>query len=739
MQKQAGAYKRRSAELEKSLETYRAKFRRSKEYSKGWKRWADGLTPTKPREHSDDFPRDNIPTPETTSPLRPLTRTSTDDANRGTPSEVQKRVSPHPLAMELKPIDEPIQNGDALGSSQTTDDGDRGQTFNVPPPATETGNSSPVITCERTLKRKCGTDPDRVGQDKHRSPPQKATDGSFAKPLVVKEESSLDGAHASPLAMGANADSLDLDEIQDPVDTPRKRRHMERLRTNLGYGGFSQRSMMDLAARRSSSVPPERGDCDEGQHEHQNQQFALSFDDSALRESAVEGIVNGSRELQRQQDNNQHRESHDGALQQLSAHRRIFPWDDTMTRFAKQRNSRSKASKLQYFAEDGESLTWSHERPQAKTESSILSTTNRQRITGLLETPTTNKQNCPSENTSTTSSLRPARLGGRAAFPSPTRATPPKARAGRSTRSKTKSPVKQSEPSSGASRPDPKDPFAVPSSDDPPAQGDPLTHESKNTLPAKTDTTTDPRCKPANNPITVSRPDKPDLHKPNHAALRQKPLHALTPADFKLNPKSPFNTPGDKPSPQNPTPFAYHETVRGRAARACLPGCVRPECCGAHFRRMAEAEGANLPSARAPPRGMWDDPGSSPLDEEAEKLDEENRLLEGYLGRAAAAKHHVPCKSDGSAFLAKKGQEWHRERHEMIVRARTARLAQNHGRHRARFERRRTPPGFWRVEMPSTQEAEADRREVERMEREVVGERWREAVQGRGRWIFRDE
>lgn len=79
-----------------------------------------------------------------------------------------------------------------------------------------------------------------------------------------------------------------------------------------------------------------------------------------------------------------------------------------------------------------------------------------------------------------------------------------------------------------------------------------------------------------------------------------------------------------------------------------------------------------------------------------------------------------------------------RSRRELLLDARASELAQTHGKHRQRFQRRRTPPGFWRAEFPDTQERAEERAEGERMEREVVEGRWREAMRG-GLWVFRDE
>ncbi|KAF2836917.1 DNA repair protein Sae2 [Patellaria atrata CBS 101060] len=71
--------------------------------------------------------------------------------------------------------------------------------------------------------------------------------------------------------------------------------------------------------------------------------------------------------------------------------------------------------------------------------------------------------------------------------------------------------------------------------------------------------------------------------------------------------------------------------------------------------------------------------------------------------------------------------------------ARVKLLADQVGRHRQAYQRRSTPPGFWRADFPSTQEERRDREEAERREREKVEKRWLEAMREGGRWLFRDE
>ena len=102
---------------------------------------------------------------------------------------------------------------------------------------------------------------------------------------------------------------------------------------------------------------------------------------------------------------------------------------------------------------------------------------------------------------------------------------------------------------------------------------------------------------------------------------------------------------------------------------------------------------------------------------------EDQRLLEEYLG------------DDRNRLTTMTAEE----RREMLLEAKTRYLADKHGRHRHAYERRSTPPGFWRTDMPSTQEIEADRQEARELERKKVEERYREAMKGGGRWLFRDE
>jgi hypothetical protein len=175
--------------------------------------------------------------------------------------------------------------------------------------------------------------------------------------------------------------------------------------------------------------------------------------------------------------------------------------------------------------------------------------------------------------------------------------------------------------------------------------------------------------------------------------LRNKPLSELRLDDFKVN-----------PSVNDGHDFAFSEVVRNKDDRACLPGCVDMHCCGKHFRALALSQRPNSPLTPA-------------------QRQEEQQLLEGYLG-------------DFAYRLASMSKE---ERAEIWVEAKTRELANKYGKHRHRFSRMRSPPGFWNADFPSTQELDADRAEAGKRENELIQDRYREAMRSGGRWLFRDE
>lgn len=181
---------------------------------------------------------------------------------------------------------------------------------------------------------------------------------------------------------------------------------------------------------------------------------------------------------------------------------------------------------------------------------------------------------------------------------------------------------------------------------------------------------------------------------PEDEPFRARHLRRLGLEHFKVNPA--YNQGYD---------YAFRDVVRGREKRKCLPGCTKAECCGKAFRKLAEMT-----------KGDMENQTSS-------QAEEDNRLLQDYLG-ANSGKLQNMCKE---------------ERKETLIQAKTWELSNKHGKHRHAFERRQSPPGFWRTDFPTTQEVEADRKEAAKVERELVKKRYEEAMREGGRWMFRDE
>ncbi|KFY09857.1 hypothetical protein V492_05313 [Pseudogymnoascus sp. VKM F-4246] len=181
---------------------------------------------------------------------------------------------------------------------------------------------------------------------------------------------------------------------------------------------------------------------------------------------------------------------------------------------------------------------------------------------------------------------------------------------------------------------------------------------------------------------------------PDDEPFRARPLWRLGLEHFKVDPD--HNQGYD---------YAFRDVVRGHEQRKCLPGCTNPECCGNGFRKLAEltaGQGKNRSSDRD---------------------SEDERILEDFLGGNI---HKLQAMSTD-------------ERQETLIQAKARDLANKHGKHRHAFERRQSPPGFWRADFPTTQEVQSDRAEAADFERELVRKRYEDAMRGGGKWMFRDE
>ncbi|PBP16865.1 hypothetical protein BUE80_DR012401 [Diplocarpon rosae] len=181
---------------------------------------------------------------------------------------------------------------------------------------------------------------------------------------------------------------------------------------------------------------------------------------------------------------------------------------------------------------------------------------------------------------------------------------------------------------------------------------------------------------------------------PDQEPLRSRPLHKLSARDFKINPN--YNQ-GMK--------HQFSEVIRGEA-RKCLQGCTKPDCCGRKFRALAQIEVERLASV-----------GNLSQEER------DDMLLQEFMGNNA---HNIP----------KLGKT---EREALLLEATTRKMANMYGKHRHTYERRLTPPGFWNVDFPSTQEEAEDRRKAKENERATTEQRYKEAMRPGGAWMFRDE
>lgn len=199
---------------------------------------------------------------------------------------------------------------------------------------------------------------------------------------------------------------------------------------------------------------------------------------------------------------------------------------------------------------------------------------------------------------------------------------------------------------------------------------------------------------PHSRPDPVEQPSQtgPEVL-PEEEPYRSRPLHRLNLDHFKIN-----------PARNQGLDYAYDTVVRKKDDRKCMSGCTRPGCCGDRFRAMARMAVQGTTTS-------------------AEQKEEDQRILEEYVGED---RHLLDGLND-------------KDRENLLVEARARALANQYGRHRHTHQRARSPPGFWRTEMPSTQEIEEDRENARRMERDKVEERYREAMRPGGLWTWADE
>ncbi|KAE8348148.1 DNA repair protein endonuclease SAE2/CtIP C-terminus-domain-containing protein [Aspergillus coremiiformis] len=181
--------------------------------------------------------------------------------------------------------------------------------------------------------------------------------------------------------------------------------------------------------------------------------------------------------------------------------------------------------------------------------------------------------------------------------------------------------------------------------------------------------------------------------RPQSKPYRDRPLYQLELGHFRINPEH-----------NQGIEYAFGTVVRNRDERKCIKGCVRSECCGERFLAMARLGGLRI------------DP-TVPCQEEDQKV------LEEYLGE--------------DKYLL--GELKGKDRQDILDKAKAGLIADRFGKHKNNHQRPATPPGFWRTDMPNTQELELDHEEARRLEKDKVKERYREAMRTGGLWKYADE
>ena len=178
--------------------------------------------------------------------------------------------------------------------------------------------------------------------------------------------------------------------------------------------------------------------------------------------------------------------------------------------------------------------------------------------------------------------------------------------------------------------------------------------------------------------------------------FRARPVHRLSLNHFKINPET-----------NEGLDYAYQDVVRNHHARKCLSGCT-DKCCIDKWRAIAHT------------LYDTDNRGDETLDQQISN----NGLLLDMLGPDSEEKIRTLTPA---------------ARAHLLDEARVRDISARYSRHRAAHPRAQTPPGFWNTDMPSTQETAENREKADKLEREEVERRHRDAMRGNGRWMFADE
>lgn len=604
--------------------------------------------------------------------------------------------------------------GPVIRSSQSTDGEDAVSISNSPvqkdhSPAVQSGE--PEVISIRSTKRK------RMNSRAH-------SKKSTGEAIPIKSEVGSSPMHDSAVNHLNETESVDLDEVTAAFTTPRKRLKMSRRSLQLSPRGD------EYGPQRHQSLPP-------AIERHQSAGSRRGSDqsdsppDSRLSQGHVQPCLHRSpnqpRATNHDGDEAQHEQSNT-ALRRLDVNRPLTPRFERSKDASTKHRRGSRGVVIQDFAEDGQqySLHYSGQvMPRKETTSpSAVKCLKPKRLNTLLEISSSpNRKVLTPASKSGTRNERPDTTSSK-------RTKPPDPSSG-----STAHPRKENleEPIEGATRPVHHQGIVqAPKLKNPLSAGRARLREFDmlETLISPTKAATAASCSatppalrsarvpPTKRPSAADKasPATPQIGKLKIASTRLRPISSheksaksnsirtkaiseLKSHDFRINTEANFGQ-----------DHAFTDVVRNQDARLCLPGCTKSECCGEHFRKMVELGGLKPAS-----RGIFD-PTSS-------QEGSDDRLLREYMGYNAGV---IPSLSE-------------QKREDLLSKARTEQLSKQVGRHRAQWERAKSPPGFWNTDFPTTQEAVGYRSEASKREMAEVLERRREAMRSGGKWKFADE
>ena len=669
--------------------------------------------------------------------LVPQSRVFKTPTNEIRATQTVLKHDPHVASDDLtQSSDEPEEASDTLGELRPHYSGRDEKTLS-PPPATQ-NDSSPVIISERSLKRKRGTKETGEGID-FRGGGRNASNAS-KNPRVKDEITSSSPLPIDPLCrLGESNDSIDLDDVGDQLTTPRKRQRMElqQLRSSIMAlpVAVEKEEILLNTPKISEDIEPRLVDIedeDDYQASHENVSFAREaamddqitrdhdFDRGTIRKAEKRALLraHNDRVVGRRESAEQ---SPSGSTPSGASYRnltesfrtpgspslrglpipatggRTKPPTPQVCRDNEQREAEISNpiilwptdTKTHILPRTSDGLaTYGH--PPSRRDHSAAA------VPALAEDGedpgVSGKRSRPDQGTKKECKASDAhhRLGALLSEHPTAKAVPPrplpKERDTPSATAFSKTPLSRLEqqhraPATPATLPSKRRiPLGTMTSINPPMTEGSKSSSAPNKMPA---------AKPMfRKPCTLDNP--PDV-RPEEEPLRARPLHRLRLEDFKLNPAH-----GD---------FAYHDSIRKHDEKKALSGCTKPHCPRCKdLRKFVESSGyANL----------------SP--QNRDEIDE--RLIEDFLG--------------GDTQRTKNLSE--KERKEILADAKLKQFADKFGKHRTLFGRAKSPVGFWDVGFPSTQEEEANREAARGRGREMVEERYWEAIRKGGMWVFADD